>query len=73
MKGQTSSGLQHAAASGNEPRKGVPSKRRGEQFSAWWHRLSDLEAFGVTAASRFIGVTPQSIFHDYARFDDEAE
>jgi hypothetical protein len=73
MDYQESSERQDRAASGGQARKGVPGKRRGEHFSTWWQRLSDREAHGVTAASRLIGVTPQSIFHDYARFEDESD
>lgn len=57
----------------SERERGIPRKLRGEKFSEWWQRISEREAIGVTVASRFTGITPQSVFNDYARFEDPPE
>lgn len=73
METGTSSALADATDSLAQPKKDGPRKRRGEHFGEWWQRISDQDAHGVTAASRFIGVTPQSIFQFYTRFQDEED
>ena len=73
MTNPESAGSNDRPSSSQPTVEGIPRKRRGEHFSAWWQRLTDDQAHGVTTASRFIGVTPQSIFKDYARFEDESD
>jgi hypothetical protein len=51
--------------------EGHPRKRAGEPFGEYWQRISDDAAHAITAASRMIGVTPQSIWQSYIRFEDE--
>lgn len=53
-----------------EPARGF-RKRRGETFGQWWQRIPMEDAMAATIASRKIGVTPQSIFLSYARYEDE--
>jgi hypothetical protein len=50
---------------------GIPRKKHGESFSDYWRRLTDDEIAGIIRVSRFINITPQSLFKDFARFVDE--
>lgn len=57
--------------SGNTRQRGHPPKKVGETFGRYWSRISEQEVIAIALASKFIGVTPQSIFLGYLLVEDE--
>lgn len=58
-------------STGTQASTGIPRKKRGESFSDYWRRLTDDEIARITRASRWINVTPQSLFKNYAKLMDD--
>ena len=53
--------------------EGVPRKRQGETFTAWWARLSAREVVALHAATTYIGIGPQSFFDSYLKATEDED